>query len=413
MTTHTRRLLLAFALLGLGASVISTYVHHTLLTDPTYTSFCDVSTSVSCTQAYLSQYGSFLGAPVAVLGVIFFATIVLMVASAPPPRVIPAGKKVRAAEAVGVAGDNVAGYVFALSLIGLAFTGYLAWASFFQLKALCILCAITYVAVIGLLVFSYWAMAAPLGSLPERFLRDAGLLVKRPAVMVIAAALIGGGLFTIASFPVDRATQAEHNPAPYQPLTDLQRAQFEKWYDLQPVVNVPIDRGSAKVLIVKFNDFQCPPCRRTYYDFKGILAKYTANGDVKYVLKHFPLELECNTKNAGHMAACEAAAAFNMADRKGTAEKLEAWLFANQGPPFLTPDQVRRAAETVGGVTDFAAQYPAVLEEVKADSQLGAQLNVQSTPTFFINGRRIDGAIPAAALEAAIQLELQRVNGGS
>jgi protein-disulfide isomerase len=130
-------------------------------------------------------------------------------------------------------------------------------------------------------------------------------------------------------------------------------------------------------------------------------------------LKHFPLELECNTKNAGHMAACEAAAAFNMADRKGTAEKLEAWLFANQGPPFLTPDQVRRAAETVGGVTDFAAQYPAVLEEVKADSQLGAQLNVQSTPTFFINGRRIDGAIPAAALEAAIQLELQRVNGGS
>ena len=245
MTTHTRRLLLAFALLGLGASVISTYVHHTLLTDPAYTSFCDVSTSVSCTAAYLSQYGSFLGAPVAVLGVIFFAAIVLMVASAPPPRVIPAGKKVRAAEAVGVAGENVAGYVFALSLIGLAFTGYLAWASFFQLKALCILCAITYVAVVGLLVFSCRAMA-PLGSLPERFLRDAGLLVKRPAVLVIVAALIGGGFFTIASFPVDRATQSEHNSAPYQPLTDLQRAQFEKWYDLQPVVNVPIDRPAPR-----------------------------------------------------------------------------------------------------------------------------------------------------------------------
>ena len=43
------------------------------------------------------------------LGVIFFATILLMVASAPAPRVIPAGKEVRAAEAVGVAGENVAG----------------------------------------------------------------------------------------------------------------------------------------------------------------------------------------------------------------------------------------------------------------------------------------------------------------
>ena len=411
MPPHTRRLLLAFALLGLGASVISTYVHHTLLTDPTYTSFCDVSASVSCTQAYLSKYGSFLGAPVAVLGVIFFTAVVLMVASAPAPRVVPAGKKVRAAEAVGVAGENVSGYVFLLSVIGLEFAGYLAWASFFQLRALCILCAITYVAVIGLLVVSYRGLTAPIAKLPERLMRDAGLLVKRPAALAIVAALVAGGLLTIASFPTDTATQAESAAAPYQPLTDLQRAQFEKWYDLQPVVTVPIDRGNARVLIVKFNDFQCPPCRRTYYDFKGVLAKYTASGDVKFVLKHFPLELECNTKNAGHMAACEAAAAFVMAGPKGTAEKLEAWLFANQGPPLLTPAQVRKASETVGGITDFSAQYPAALEAVKADALLGAELDVQSTPTFFINGRRINGAIPAAALEVAIQLELKRVNG--
>ena len=56
---------------------------------------------------------------------------------------------------------------------------------------------------------------------------------------------------------------------------------------------------------------------------------------MKYVVRHFPLELECNTLNAGHDAACEAAAAFLMAEKKGTAEKLEAWLFANQGPPHL------------------------------------------------------------------------------
>lgn len=411
MTSHTRRLLLAFALLGLGASVISTYVHHTLLTDPTYTSFCDVSASVSCTQAYLSKYGSFLGAPVAVLGVIFFATIVLMVASAPAPRVVPAGKKVRAAEVVGIAGENVAGYVFVSSLIGLAFAAYLASASYFQLRALCILCTISYVAVAGLAVFSYRGMAAPLSTLPQRLAHDAGLLVKRPAALAIAAALIAGGLLTIASFPADSATQAQNAAAPYQPLTDLQRAQFEKWYDLQPVVNVPIDRGGAKILIVKFNDFQCPPCRRTYYDFKDVLAKYTASGAVKFVLKHFPLELECNTRNAGHVAACEAAAAYVMAGRKGTAEKLEAWFFANQGPPLLTPDQVRRAAEKIGGIADFAAEYPAALEQVKADTALGATLHVESTPTFFINGRRINGAIPTAALEEAIQLELKRVNG--
>ena len=331
-----------------------------------------------------------------------------MVAFAPAPRVIPAGKKVRAAEAVGIAGENVTGYVFAMSVVGLVFAGYLAWASFFQLKALCILCAITYVAIIGLVVFSYRGLTVPLRTLLDRGARDAGLLVRRPAALLIVAALLGVGFMAIALFPVDNATHAATSQAPYQPLTDLQRAQFEKWYDLQPVVSVPIDKGGAKVLVVKFNDYQCPPCRRSHYEFQGVLAKYTASGDVKYVMKHFPLELECNTKNAGHVAACEAAAAVVMANKKGTSEKLEAWLFANQGPPFLTPDQVRKAASTIGGVTDFDAQYPAVLEEVKADSRLGAQLAVQSTPTFFINGRRIDGAIPAAGFDAAIQLELKR-----
>jgi len=62
----------------------------------------------------------------------------------------------------------------------------------------------------------------------------------------------------------------------------------------------------------------------------------------------------------------------------------------------------------VGGITDFDAQYPATLTDVKADAALGTRLGVKSTPTFFINGRRIAGGLPAAALEAAIELELKR-----
>ena len=181
--------------------------------------------------------------------------------------------------------------------------------------------------------------------------------------------------------------------------------------DLQPVVDVPIDKGGAKVLVVKFNDYQCPPCRRTSTSSRAY-REVPGKRRREVCREALPLELECNTKNAGHMAACEAAAAVVMAHKKGTSEKLEAWLFANQGPPLLTPDQVRKAASTIGGVTDFDAQYPAVLEEVKADARLGAQLAVQSTPTFFINGRRIDGAIPAGGFDAAIQLELKRAKPG-
>ena len=69
MTPKTRRLLLAFAVLGLGASSWSSYVHYALLTVPGYTSFCDVSGAISCTQAYLSRHGSLWGVPVALGGV--------------------------------------------------------------------------------------------------------------------------------------------------------------------------------------------------------------------------------------------------------------------------------------------------------------------------------------------------------
>jgi len=160
------------------------------------------------------------------------------------------------------------------------------------------------------------------------------------------------------------------------------------------------------VLIVKFNDYQCPPCRQTYEQYRGILAKHTASGEVKFVLKHFPLELECNTQNAGHLAACEAAAAALMAEENGTGPKLEEWFFANQGPPLLTGEQVRRAAEVVGQVKNFDARYKDVLTRVAADAALGQKLGVQSTPTFFINGRRIPGGVPPAAFEEAIQFEL-------
>jgi uncharacterized membrane protein/protein-disulfide isomerase len=410
MTSKTRALALGFALLGLGASAASSYVHYQLASDPTYTSFCDVNATVSCTQAYLSKYGSLFGVPVAMLGVAFFASVLMMIALAPQPRVIAGGKRTRAAESQIVGGENVAGYVFVLSAVGLAFSMYLAWASFFQLRALCVLCALTYVAVLGLFIVSARAQSVPAGELPARAVRDGIALLKKPLTLAMIVVLVAAASFALISFPRETApsTAASNGDAPIPRLTDGQRAQFQAWYKVQPVLDVPIDRGSAKVLIVKFNDYQCPPCRQTHEQYKGILAKHTASGDVKYVIKHFPLEMECNTKNAGHLAACEAAAAVLMAEEKGTAPKLEEWLFANQGPPQLTPDQVRRAAEVVGGVSDFDARYKDLLTRLSADAALGVKLGVESTPTFFINGRRIPGGLPPAAFEEAIQYELKR-----
>src|SRR5262245_6164737 len=66
------------ALVGLGASAAAAYVHYHLLNDPSYTSFCDVSGTVSCTQAYLSRFGSVRGVPVALFGVLWFVVATLL-----------------------------------------------------------------------------------------------------------------------------------------------------------------------------------------------------------------------------------------------------------------------------------------------------------------------------------------------
>jgi len=171
---------------------------------------------------------------------------------------------------------------------------------------------------------------------------------------------------------------------------------------------VPSD--GAKVVVVKFNDYQCPPCRQSYMNYKSVFAKYQSEhpGAVKIVYKDYPLSSECNENvaNGGpHPSACYAAVAVRLAREHNREEPMVEWLFANQ--PSLTPASVKQAAHDVGGVNDFDSRYPQTLELVKGDIALGRQLGVKSTPTFFVDGIRIEGALPPQYFDAAIQYELQ------
>lgn len=374
MFRTSRTLLLAFGALGLVASSMSSHVHYKLLADPSYTSFCDVNPAVSCTQAYLSRYGSVFGVPVALGGVLFFVLVLLM-----------AGLGGRATSAVR---ESAAAYIFALSTVGLIVVLYLGWASYFQLRTFCLLCVTTYVAVIAIFVISSGASSIPMTTLPRRASRDLRTLLKSPVALVIVLLLVVGAVAAIGLFPRESAISTQQ--ASYPPVTDQQRVDLEKWWAVQPRVDLPIPNDGAKVLIVKFSDYMCPACRETYEWYKPVLGKYLSGGQVRYLVKHYPLEAECNpSAPSNHYASCEAAAAVIMARDKGTAQTLEQWIFTNQ--PSLTPDTVKKAARDVGGIQDFDAQYSKALQEVKADAAVGAKLEVSSTPTFYINGRKLPG----------------------
>jgi uncharacterized membrane protein/protein-disulfide isomerase len=391
-----------FALAGLVAAASSTWVHHQVLTDPGYASFCDVSSSLNCTNAYTSRYGSFAGVSVALLGTLYFAGVLLLVAFG------LAARRMRA---------NIAGYVFVASIVGLAGVFYLAYASLVVLKTVCLLCVATYVAVTGLFVSAAVATRVPMRTLPARLAADVSTLLRTPAAAaaVVAFAVLAAGAVrwfpaeavAAASVEGDQAAAGEAAGIPALPAGALQ--ELEKFIAGQQRVPVMVATEGAAVVLVKFNDYQCPPCGQTFAMYKPVLAKYAKEypGKLKYVTKDYPLDPECNrlAPSGAHMASCEAAVSVRLAREKGKADAMEDWLFANQ--PTLTAARVKEAARIVGGVSDFDARYDSVLQLVKGDIEQGGQLQVQGTPTFFLNGIRLPGLRPEF-LDAAIGLEMKR-----
>lgn len=386
------------SLVGLGASAAAAYTHYHLLYDPAYRSFCDVNETISCTQVYLSRFSTFRGIPVALFGATAFVASALLSISALTAR--PAVR------------ENVPGYLFVLSTLSLAVILYLGYASFVLLKAVCLLCLTTYAAVIGLFLVSGAATTFPMTTLPRRASRDVRVFARSPLAIVVAILFFAGAVSTLAWFPRDGVAapgdQAGQTAAP-QPTAN-QTSEFERWYASQPRVPLVVPSDGAKVLVVKFNDFQCPACGQSYLQYKPIFAKFEAEhpGAVKLVMKDYPLNRDCNDAigQSIHSAACEAAVAVRLAQAHNKTEAMEEWLYTHQ--PAMTPPSVRQAARDVGLVTDFDAKYPSTLSLVKGDVALGRQLGIKSTPTFFINGVKVEGALPPQYFDQAIAYELRR-----
>ncbi|MBV8812780.1 MAG: thioredoxin domain-containing protein [Acidobacteriaceae bacterium] len=166
--------------------------------------------------------------------------------------------------------------------------------------------------------------------------------------------------------------------------------------------------ADAKITIVIFSDFQCPYCRefaKTVRD--NVPQKYPK--DVRVVYEDFPID-------AIHQWARAAAeAAHCLAEQKPAAFwAFHDWIFQHQqevDPSNLREKTLQIAKEqnldvaAAGSCTDSHATAPIVNRSLEA----GRALQIQQTPTVFINGRTISGAVSWATLDTVIQMELNRL----
>ncbi|MFN8628060.1 MAG: thioredoxin domain-containing protein [Candidatus Binatia bacterium] len=161
----------------------------------------------------------------------------------------------------------------------------------------------------------------------------------------------------------------------------------------------------AKVTIVEYSDFQCPFCSRAYTTVENqVMKEY---GDrVRLVYKNFPL-------SNIHPWAESAALATACARKQNPAGFWKLYDFFFQNQQALTVENIKEKADGVikeAGldVTAFDTCFDnkAALDLVKADEEEANALGVRSTPTFFINGRKLDGALPYENFKTAIDQAL-------
>jgi uncharacterized membrane protein len=401
MKAYARPIILLLAAVALASSIAALYVHFRLIQDPAYSSFCDVNETVSCQAVYQSRYGTVFGVPVAAGGAIWAALVFILAF---------AGMRHRSSELAG----RVAGYIFLLATIGLAAVFYFAYASFFVLGQACPLCIAVYVTVAGIFLVSAGA-ATVVTSIPAHLGADLRAVTHSQAATTLAVGWLAATIAIVALFPREQTANAEPLTTQEQPaaepaletLSPEQQAEWDKYLDSQMPVAELLPNGNVKVRVVKFNDYQCPACRQTYMLYRGIIAKYEAElpGVFVYESHDFPLESECGA-GGSHGMACEAAAAVRMARAKNKDRELEAWLFNNQSFD-MTRDDVKKGLQEVAQISDFDAQYPRMIDAVRADSQLGQKLGVNSTPTFYVNGIKL-GSLRPAYFDATIRHALKK-----
>jgi protein-disulfide isomerase len=151
---------------------------------------------------------------------------------------------------------------------------------------------------------------------------------------------------------------------------------------------------AAKVQIVEFSDFQCPYCAKAAEVVQQVKQKY---GDrVRFVFRQFPLGM--------HPRAREAAEAALAAGGQGKFWELHDLLFKNQQQ--LGRANLEEHAKTAG--LDVAAFKKALDEHkygsvVDADMKLGADAQVNGTPTMFVNGARVSNPASFEAVSEMIE----------
>jgi protein-disulfide isomerase len=171
-----------------------------------------------------------------------------------------------------------------------------------------------------------------------------------------------------------------------------------------PVLGDP----SAPITVVEFADFECPVCRNLHDALRGILPNYP---QVRLIFKSFPIDQI-------HPWARTAAIASRCAYQQDPKAFWKLYDMIYDGQDLISATNVYEKMQDFAAKANLNADAfkgcmagPDAPAAVNADMENGKLLDVRSTPTLFVNGRRLVGADPHA-VQQYIDYDLAQVKAG-
>lgn len=241
---------------------------------------------------------------------------------------------------------------------------------------------------------------------PVVIMADAPVVTHAPAgfdktKLILPGAIILAGLMISGSMLFSRlsAGQALLNNQQQQAVVAGQPVQVKT--DGNPMLGDP----KAPVTVVEFGDFQCPFCERYFtHNQPAIINDYVNTGKVKFFWKDYAF-LGQESFWAAEAARC--------ANDQGKFWDYHDYLYSHQGAEnsgAFSKAKLQAFAVALGlNSSQFnnCLNTDKYLAAIQQETQYGNSVGVQGTPTTFINGTLVSGAVPYSQLKSAIDAALE------
>lgn len=180
------------------------------------------------------------------------------------------------------------------------------------------------------------------------------------------------------------------------------------------VTTMGFDLGNAetaKLMVIEFSDYACGYCRRFHIEtFQNLRRDFVEPGDVAWKYIPFELGIFSNGREGGVAGQCAAPQGrfFEMSDM--LFERQAGW--KNESDP--TPVFLGFARELGLDVDEYAACLGSTEanEQIRSNTRVAQQIGIRGTPTFFVNGFPLQGALPEDMFREMFANALAEIGGG-